>query len=67
MVIDGKTFATGKDGKGLYMLVPKEEAYFYNEAVPINARFRLKKCLSEQKKKEAVISEIKKIKELQSS
>ena len=28
--IDGTTYATGKDGVGLYRLVPKEKAYFFN-------------------------------------
>ena len=60
---DGTTYATGKDGVGLYRLVPKEKAYFYNEAVPINEKFRLKKCLTEEKKKEAVIKELQRLKD----
>lgn len=64
MTIDGTTYATGKDGVGLYRLVPKEKAYFYNEAVPINEKFRLKKCLTEDKKKEAVIKELQRMRAL---
>lgn len=60
MVIDGKTYATGRDGQGLYKLIPEEQARFFNEAVPINEKFRLKKCLTEEKKKEAVIKELQK-------
>ena len=56
MTIDGITYATGKDGVGLYRPIPKEKAYFYNEAVPINEKFRLKKCLTEEKKKEALVA-----------
>lgn len=41
--IEGRTYATGKGGKGLYRLIPKEEARFYNEAVLINECFRLTK------------------------
>ena len=63
MTIDGITYATGKDGVGLYRLIPKEKAYFYNEAVPINEKFRLKKCLTGEKKKEAVIKEIERLKD----
>ena len=63
MTIDGITYATGKDGVGLYRLVPKEKTYFYNEAVPINEKFRLKKCLTEEKKKEAVIKELQRLKD----
>ena len=63
MTIDGITYATGKDGLGLYRLVPKEKAYFFNEAVPIHEKFRLKKCLTEEKKKEAVINELQRLKE----
>ena len=53
MTIDGATYATGKDGQGLYRLIPEEQARFFNEAVPINGKFRLKKCLTDEKKKEA--------------
>lgn len=63
ITIDGTIYATGKDGVGLYRLVPKEKAYFYNEAVPINEKFRLKKCLTEEKKKEAVIKELQRLKD----
>ena len=63
MTIDGITYVTGKDGVGLYRLVLKEKAYFYNEAVPINEKFRLKKCLTEEKKKEAVIKELQRLKD----
>ena len=48
---------------GLYRLVPKEKAYFFNEAFPINEKFRLKKCLTEEKKKEAVIKELQRLKD----
>lgn len=58
MTIDGKNYATGKEGEGLYRLVQNEKAYFFNEAVAINEKFRLKKCLTEEKKKEAVIKEL---------
>lgn len=61
MTIDGATYATGKYGVGLYRLVPKEKAYFYNEAVPINEKFRLKKCLTDEKKKESVIKELQRL------
>ena len=64
MIIDGTTYATGKDGLGLYRLVPKEKAYFFNEAVPINEKFRLKKCLTEEKKKEAVIKDLQRMRAL---
>ena len=64
MTIDGITYATGKDGVGLYRLVPKEKTYFYNEAVPINEKFRLKKCLSDEKKQEAVIKELQRMRAL---
>ena len=64
MTIDGTTYATGKDKVGLYRLVPKERAYFLNEAVPINEKFRLKKCLTEEKKKEAVIKELQRMRAL---
>lgn len=64
MTIDGTTYATGKDGIGLYRLVPKEKAYFYNEAVPINEKFRLKKSLSDEKKREAVIKELQRMRVL---
>lgn len=64
MAIDGVTYATGKDGQGLYRLVPKEKAYFYNKAVPINEKFRLKKCLTEEKKKEAAIKELQRMRAL---
>ena len=60
MVIDGITYPTGKDGQGLYRWIPEEQARFFNEAVPINVKFRLKKCLTEEKKKEAVIKELQK-------
>ena len=60
MTIDGATYATGKDGQGFYRLIPEEQARFFNEAVPINVKFRLKKCLTEEKKKEAVIKELQK-------
>ena len=38
--IEGRTYATGKEGKGLYRLIPKGEARFYNEAEPIDLRFQ---------------------------
>ena len=41
------------------MLVSKEKAYFYNETVPINEKFRLKKCLTDEKKQGAVVKELK--------
>ena len=63
MTIDDITYATGKDGPGLSRLVPKEKAYFFNEAVPINEKFRLKKCLTEEKKREAVIKELQRLKD----
>lgn len=63
MTIDGIIYATGKDGVGLYRLVPKEKAYFFNEAVPINEKFRLKKCLTEEKKKESVIKKLQRLKD----
>ena len=63
MTIDGATYATGKDGVGLYRLVPKEKAYFYNEAIPINEKFRLKKCLTDEKKQEAVIKELQRLRD----
>lgn len=62
MTIDGVIYATGRDGQGLYRLIPKEKAYYYNEAVPINEKFRLKKCLTDEKKKEAVIKELQRLK-----
>ena len=64
MTIDEATYATGKDGVGLYRLVPKEKAYFYNEAVPINEKFRLKKCLYDEKKQEAFIKELQRMRAL---
>ena len=63
MTFDGVTYATGKDGVGLYRLIPKEKAFLYNEAAPINEKFRLKKCLTEEKKKEAVIKELQRLKD----
>ena len=45
------------------MLVSKKKAYFYNEAVPINDKFSVKKCLTEEKKKEAVIKELQRLKD----
>lgn len=41
--IDGHTYATGKDGKGLYKLIPPEKAYFYNEATLISEEFKYDK------------------------
>lgn len=41
--IDGKTYATGKGGKGLYRLVDAGAAYFPNEAIIVDENFRLKK------------------------
>ena len=64
MVIDGITYPTGKDGQGLYRLIPEEQSRFFNEAVPINEKFRLKKCLTEEKKQEAVIKELQRIRAL---
>ena len=64
MIIDGKTYATGKDGQGLYRLIPEEQVRFFNESVPFNGKFRLKKCLTEEKKKEAVIKELKRMRAL---
>lgn len=63
ITIDGTTYATGKDGVGLYRLIPEEQARFFNEAVPINVKFRLKKCLTDEKKKEAVIKELQRLKD----
>ena len=63
MTIDGATYATGKDGQGLYRLIPEGQARFFNEAVPINGKFRLKKCLTDEKKKEAVIKELQRLKD----
>lgn len=40
--IEGMTYATGKNGKGLYRLIPKTEARFYNEAEPLDLDFKLK-------------------------
>ena len=45
-------------------MVPKEKAYFFNEAVPINENLRLKKCLTEEKKKEAVIKALQRMRAL---
>ena len=48
--IDGQTYATGKGGKGLFRLIPEEDARFVNEAVLLNPEFRIKdrvKILSE--------------------
>lgn len=47
MTIDGITYATGKDGVGLYRLIPREKSYFYDGDAPINEKFRLKKCLTD--------------------
>ena len=63
MTIDGATYATGKDGQGLYRLIPEEQARFFNEAVPINVKFRLKKCLTDEKKREAVVKELQRLKD----
>ena len=46
------------------MLVSKKKSYFYNEAVPINEKFRLKKCLSDEKKQEAFIKELQRMRAL---
>ena len=62
MVINGKTYAAGKDGQGLYRLIPEEQARFFNEAVQINEKFRLKKCLTEEKKKRVTIKELQRLK-----
>ena len=67
MTIDGATYATGKDGQGLYRLIPEGQARFFNEAVPINGKFRLKKCLTDEKKKEAVINELQRLKDKEQS
>lgn len=40
------------------MLVPKERAYFLNEAVPINEKSMQKKSLTDEKKQEAVVKEL---------
>lgn len=61
MTIDGTTYATEKDKVGLYRLVPKEKVYFFNEAVPINEKLRLKKSLTEEKKKESAIKELQRL------
>lgn len=47
--IDGETYATGKDGKGLYKLIPPEKAYIHNEAVLISEEFRYDKRKDLQK------------------
>lgn len=39
--IDGKEYATGDGGRGLYELVDPESARFYREAVLIDEDFRL--------------------------
>ena len=57
-VIEGRTYATGKDGKGLYRLVPEVEARFYNEAEPLNLNFRIKK---KNKASEEIIKEINRL------
>lgn len=61
MTIDGTTYATGKNRVGLYRLVPKEKAYFLNEAVPIDEKFRMNKYLTTKKKKEVVIKELQRM------
>ena len=63
MTINRVTYATGKDGQGLYRLIQEEQARFFNEAVPINEKFRLKKCLTEEEKKEAVVKELQRMKD----
>ena len=63
MTIDGVIYATGRDGQGLYRLIPEGQARFFNEAVPINVKFRLKKCLTDEKKREAVVKELQRLKD----
>ena len=55
--IEGMTYATGKNGKGLYRLIPKTEARFYNEAVPLVLDFKLK---SRKKVSDEILCAIKK-------
>lgn len=38
--IDGRTYATGKNGRKLYRLVPVAEARFTNEAVLVSETFK---------------------------
>lgn len=56
--IEGMTYATGKNGKGLYRLIPKTEARFYNEAEPLVLDFKLK---SKKKVVEEMVCAIKKL------
>ena len=63
MVNDGKTYAKGKDGQGLYRLISEVQVRFFNEAVPINVKFRLKKCLTDEKKRKAVIKDLQRLKD----
>ena len=49
--IDGQTYATGHGGKGLFRLVPEEDARLVNEAVALDLEFRIKD-------KDNVLSEI---------
>lgn len=55
--IDGRTYATGKDGKGLYRLIPESESRFYNEAEPLDLDFKLK---SRKKVSDEILCAIKK-------
>lgn len=56
--IEGRAYATGKDGKGLYRLIPESEARFYNEAEPLNPDFRIK---NRKKTTEEMMKEIKRL------
>lgn len=40
--IEGQIYATGQDGKGLFRLVPEEDARLVNEAVALDPEFRIK-------------------------
>lgn len=62
ITIDENIYATGKDGKGLYKLIPPDKAYFFNEAIPLNEKFRLNNNLNEEKKKEVIIKELHRLK-----
>lgn len=40
--IDGRSYATGKNGRKLYRLVPAAEARFTNEAVLVSENFQIR-------------------------
>ena len=60
--VNGKTYATDENGKGLYLLVPSNIARFDGEGALIDENFKLRKGLKKETIKKKIVERVAELK-----